>query len=63
LQRLLHAARLLRNGDCFIHRYGQGLYEQALGDAQWFPFEMLGKLMPVAYLLRREPTDGSEREP
>jgi ubiquinone/menaquinone biosynthesis C-methylase UbiE len=63
LQRLLHAARLLRNRDYFVHRYGQGLYEQALGDAQWFPFQMLGKLMSVAFLLRREATDVEERAP
>jgi ubiquinone/menaquinone biosynthesis C-methylase UbiE len=55
LQRLLQAARLLRNRDYFVHTYGEGLYEQALGDAQWFPFEMLGKLLPVAYLLRKKP--------
>ena len=50
---LLHAARLLRHSQAFIERYGEGRYEQALGDAQWYPFIMLGKLMPVAYLLRR----------
>jgi ubiquinone/menaquinone biosynthesis C-methylase UbiE len=53
LDRLLRAARLLRKRDYFVHKYGEGLYEQALGDAQWFPFIMLGKLLPVAYLLRR----------
>ena len=53
LQRLLQAARLLRNQDYFVHTYGRGLYEQALGDAQWYPFEMLGKLKPIAYLLKK----------
>jgi hypothetical protein len=53
LDRLLRAARLLRMRDYFVHKYGEGLYEQAFGDAQWFPFNMLGKLLPVAYLLRR----------
>lgn len=53
LQSLLHAARLLRNQDEFIYKYDQGRYEQALGDAQWFPFIMLGKLLPVTYLLQK----------
>jgi 2-polyprenyl-3-methyl-5-hydroxy-6-metoxy-1,4-benzoquinol methylase len=53
LQSLLHAARLLRKQDDFIQKYGEGRYEQALGDAQWYPFIMLGKLLSVAYLLRK----------
>jgi ubiquinone/menaquinone biosynthesis C-methylase UbiE len=57
LERLLQAARLLRNRDHFVHTYGEGHYEQALGDAQWFPFILLGKLKSIAYHLRREATD------
>lgn len=53
LDALLRAARLLRRRQEFIARYGEARYEQALGDAQWYPFIMLGKLMPVAYLLRK----------
>jgi ubiquinone/menaquinone biosynthesis C-methylase UbiE len=55
LERLLQAARLLRNRDHLVHTYGEGRYEQALGDAQWFPFILLGKLMSVAYLLETLP--------
>ncbi len=54
LQSLLQAARLLRNRDYFVQTYGEGRYEQALGDAQWFPFVMLGKLLPIAYLLQKK---------
>lgn len=53
LDGLLHAARLLRNSKVLIHTYGAGHYEQALADAQWYPFIMLGKLLPVAYLFQK----------
>ncbi len=49
----LHASRLLRRRDYFVGKYGAALFEQALADAQWLPFIMLGKLLPVAYLLRK----------
>jgi hypothetical protein len=54
LDGLLHAARLLRNSTALRHKYGVARYEQALGDAHWYPFIMLGKLLPMAYLLQRE---------
>jgi len=53
LDRLLLAARLLRHRQHFIDRYGEALYEQAVGDGQWLAFIMLGKLLPVAFLLRK----------
>jgi hypothetical protein len=49
----LLASRLLRRRDYFVQRYGEALYEQALADALWFPFILLGKLVPTAYLLRK----------
>jgi ubiquinone/menaquinone biosynthesis C-methylase UbiE len=52
LDGLLHAARLLRNRQAFVERYGEAYYEQALADACWFPFILLHKLLPVVYLLR-----------
>lgn len=50
----LYASRLLRQRDHFVQKYGTPLYEQALADALWLPFIMLGKLLPVAYLLRKD---------
>lgn len=54
LEGLLRAARLLRRREQFVAKYGAGRYEQALGDAQWYPFIMLGKLTPVAYFLGKK---------
>jgi ubiquinone/menaquinone biosynthesis C-methylase UbiE len=53
LDALLHAARLLRNRRALTEKYGIARYEQALGDAQWYPFIMLGKLLPIVYLLQK----------
>ncbi len=50
----LQASRLLRQRDYFVQKYGQPFYEWALADALWMPFIMLGKLLPVAYLLRKD---------
>ena len=55
----LSASRLLRQQDHFVQKYGKPLYEQALADALWFPFIMLGKLLPVAYLLRKDGSTGA----
>jgi len=55
----LSASRLLRQHDHFVQIYGKPLYEQALADALWFPFIMLGKLLPVAYLLRKDGSTGA----
>jgi SAM-dependent methyltransferase len=49
----LQASRLLRRRDYFVREYGEPSYEWALADALWMPFTMLGKLLPVAYLLRK----------
>jgi SAM-dependent methyltransferase len=49
----LQASRLLRRRDYFVRKYGEPFYEWALADALWMPFIMLGKLLPVAYLLRK----------
>lgn len=50
----LYASRLLRKRGYFVQKYGEPLYEQALADALWFPYIMLGKLVPVVYLLRKD---------
>jgi len=51
---LRNASRLLRGRDSFVRKYGDALYEQALADALWFPFILLGKLAPAVYLLKKD---------
>jgi ubiquinone/menaquinone biosynthesis C-methylase UbiE len=50
----LYASRLLRRRDYFVQKYGRPLCEQALADALWLPFILLGKLLPVAYILHKD---------
>ncbi len=52
-RRLVHAARLLRDPDRYVHRFGRENYEVALGDCLWHVYRMIGKLAGRAYLLRR----------
>lgn len=48
---LLHAARLLRDPPRYIHQFGQGNYDIALGDCLWHVYRMIGKLSGRIYLL------------
>lgn len=50
---LLHAARLLRATDRFVAEFGQTNYDIKLGDCLWHIYQMIGKLGPIVYLLRR----------
>jgi SAM-dependent methyltransferase len=52
-RRLVHAARLLRDPDRYVRRFGRENYEIALGDSLWHVYRMIGKLSGRAYLLRR----------
>lgn len=52
-RQLLHAARLLRAPDAFIGRFGQAAYDVELADSLWGVYQMIGKLRPRAYVLRR----------
>ncbi|MBR7835332.1 class I SAM-dependent methyltransferase [Actinospica durhamensis] len=52
-RRLVHAARLLRDPDRYVHRFGRENYDYALGDCLWHVYRMIGKLAGRAYLLRR----------
>jgi hypothetical protein len=38
-------------------RYGAALYELLRAGAIWRPYQMLGKLLPIAYLLVAPATD------
>lgn len=48
---LLHAARLLRNPERYIARFGKQNYDIKLGDCLWHVYRMLGKLSSRIYLL------------
>jgi SAM-dependent methyltransferase len=48
---LLHAARLIRDPDRYIARFGQENYDIKLGDCLWHVYRMIGKLSGRVYLL------------
>lgn len=48
---LLHAARLLRNPQRFIDRFGEAAYQLKLGDSLWHVYPLIGKLSPRIYVL------------
>jgi hypothetical protein len=48
---LLHAARLIRDPDRYITRFGQQNYDIKLGDCLWHIYRMIGKLSSRIYLL------------
>jgi hypothetical protein len=50
---LLAAARLLRDPQRYIERFGRAAYEIKLNDAFWFVYRMIGKLTQRIYVLRR----------
>ncbi|HEY9482276.1 MAG TPA: methyltransferase domain-containing protein [Micromonosporaceae bacterium] len=50
-RKLLHAARLQRQKDTFVDRYGQAAYDMMLGDCLWHVYAMIGKLVRRVYLL------------
>ena len=52
-RRLLHAARLLRDPDRYIARFGRTNYEIMLGDCFWHVYRMLGKLSGSVWVLSR----------
>lgn len=54
-RQLLHVARLLRAPDAFIGRFGQATYDVELANSLWGVYQMIGKLSPRVYLLRRPP--------
>ena len=50
---LLRAARLSRDPDRYIARFGRAAYEVMLGDSFWHIYRMIGKLSSRIYLLSR----------
>jgi SAM-dependent methyltransferase len=51
-RRLLLAARLLRDPERYIARFGQTAYDIMLGDCFWHIYRMIGKLSARVYLLK-----------
>ena len=50
-RQLLHAARLLRDPERYIARFGRQNYDIKLGDCLWHIYRMIGKLSGRVYLL------------
>jgi SAM-dependent methyltransferase len=48
---LLHAARLLRDPERYVARFGKQNYDIKLGDCLWHIYRMIGKLSSRVYLL------------
>jgi SAM-dependent methyltransferase len=52
-RRLLYAARLLRDPERYVARFGQPAYETMLADCFWHVYGMIGKLERRVYLLSK----------
>ncbi len=50
-QQLLHLARLRRCRSHYIDKLGRTIYEIELANCYWGIYQMLGKLMPMVYVL------------
>jgi cyclopropane fatty-acyl-phospholipid synthase-like methyltransferase len=52
-QSLLRLARLRRSRDEFVEQYGRERYELAEASLHWLAYQLLGKLRPTLYILKR----------
>ena len=52
-KQLLRIARLRRNRDAFVARYGEKNVASELANCHWGVYQILGKLSPVVYTLAR----------
>jgi SAM-dependent methyltransferase len=50
---LLHSARLLREPERYVARFGEAAYREKLTDAWWHIYRMIGKLDGRIYILAR----------
>jgi SAM-dependent methyltransferase len=50
---LLRLARLRRQRDAIVAAHGQDVYDHVQGSTHWEVFQILGKLEPVVYVLKR----------
>jgi SAM-dependent methyltransferase len=53
-EELLQLARLRRNRDALVAEFGEHMYRMAEASAHWLPYILLGKLLPVMYVLEHE---------
>ncbi|MEX1103972.1 MAG: class I SAM-dependent methyltransferase [Dehalococcoidia bacterium] len=51
---LLKLARLRRRRDEIVSKYGQETYDTAEASLHWLPYQLLGKLNPIIYVLRQD---------
>ena len=51
-RRLMHTARLLRDPERYIAKFGQAAYDIMLADCLWHVYRMIGKIAGRVYLLR-----------
>jgi SAM-dependent methyltransferase len=52
-RQLLWTSRLLRNRPAYVERFGATAYEVTLANCLWGVYQMIGKLSPRIYLLKR----------
>jgi SAM-dependent methyltransferase len=52
-RKLIHAARLLRDPERYIERFGRSAYEIMLGDCHWAVYGLIGKLSRQVWILSR----------
>ncbi len=52
-RQLLHVSRLLRNRPAYQQRFGADTYQAMLANSLWGVYQMIGKLNPRIYVLRR----------
>lgn len=52
-KQLLRIARLKRNKDQFITQFGEKRYASELANCHWGVYQMLGKLCPIIYTLKK----------
>jgi hypothetical protein len=52
-RKLIHAARLLRDPERYIERFGRSAYEIMLADCHWAVYGLIGKLSRHVWVLSR----------
>lgn len=52
-RQLLRLSRMLRNREGYISRVGLAPYETELANCKWGVYQMLGKLSPTVYIIRK----------
>jgi hypothetical protein len=48
---LRHSARILRDPERYVERFGEAAYREKLADAWWHIYRMIGKLEGRIYIL------------